>query len=300
MSYRGDERKVQIIMQKDMFGQTRYRVNLHTHTTLSDGHKTPAEAAQIYREAGYDAIAFTDHWSFGEAGDMDGMLILSGAEYNILNANTREGLFHIVGVGMAKDPEMSPDADAQAAIDAIHRAGGLAIIAHPAWSLNTPEQILNLQNGDVTEIYNTVSGLHMSRRPDSGLIVDMLGAKGRFYPLVADDDAHYYDGDECRSWIMVAAESCTREALIRAIRAGDFYATQGPEVHISRKENEILLRCSPADEIVFYSDWVWSPRVFTGKELTEARYCIDPREHFIRAEVTDSAGNRAWTNCMMI
>lgn len=287
-------------MTTDIYGKTRYRVNLHTHTTRSDGKKTPEEAAKIYREAGYDAIAITDHWNYGESFEQDGLPVLSGVEYNIKNTHPREGLFHIVGVGMERDPRLEDTADAQAAIDAIKSAGGLAIIAHPAWSLNTPQQIMALRGGDVTEIYNSVSGVHMSRRPDSGVIVDMLGAQGVFYPLVADDDAHYYDNDACVSYIEVAAESCTREALLTAIRAGDFYATQGPEVHIRREGDEMVVTCSPCSEIVFLSDMVWSRRVFEGDGITEARYSICEGEHFVRAEVTDARGRRGWTNCVIL
>lgn len=290
----------EINLQTDLFGKMRYRINLHMHTTLSDGVMSPAEAAQRYREAGYDAIAITDHWSFGEADELGDMLILSGAEYNINDSNTRDGLFHIVGVGMHTAPELRADADAQTAINAIRKAGGLVILAHPAWSLNSPAQILPLKGVDVLEIYNSVSGVHMSRRPDSGLIVDMLGAQGRFYPLIADDDTHYYDGDDRMSWIMAEASDCTRESLLRAIRNGHFYATQGPEVHLLRDGDEFIVRCSPCREIVFLSDCVWSPRCFAGNGLTEARYKPRPEETFIRAEVTDENGRRAWTNCVVI
>ncbi len=288
-------------MKTDIYGKTRYRVNLHTHTTVSDGRKTPGEVAQIYRAAGYDAIAFTDHWKYGEQTvTEEGLLVLSGVEYNIKNVHPREGLFHIVGVGMEHDPALEDSASAQQAIDAIKGAGGLVIIAHPAWSLNTPEQIMALRGGDVTEIYNSVSGVHMSRRPDSGLIVDMLGAQGVFYPLVADDDAHYYDNDACLSYIEVEAESCTREALLDAIRDGKFYATQGPEVYISRDGDEVVVRCSPCREIVLLSDWVWSARVFEGEGIAEARYTPVPGETFIRAQVTDAQGRCGWTNCMIL
>ena len=41
-------------MEKDMFGVSRLKVNLHMHTTLSDGSKTPEEAAEIYKKAGYE------------------------------------------------------------------------------------------------------------------------------------------------------------------------------------------------------------------------------------------------------
>ena len=282
-------------MQTDLFGKKRYKVNLHTHTTLSDGRRSPLEVLAIYREAGYDAIAITDHWYYGEGGEHEGMTILSGAEYNTKTHDCREGVFHIVGVGMKEDPHLVKGTPVPETIERIRAAEGIVILAHPAWSLNTPEQILPLEGIDATEIYNTVSGLHMSRRPDSGLIVDMIGAKGRFYPLIAADDTHYYDGDECVSWIMVEAEDNGEERLIPAIREGKYYATQGPEVHLFREGEEFVVRCSPCSEIVFLSNFSWTPRAFEGEGLTEARYTPKPGECFIRAEVMDANGKRAWS-----
>lgn len=289
-------------MYTDIFGNKRYKINLHTHTTVSDGHRTPAEAATIYKNAGYDAIALTDHWIFNEGTELEGLKILSGIEYNILNENTRDGLFHVVAVGMERDPGISKSdtVTEQDLIDAIHSAGGVAILAHPAWSLNTPEQILKLHGFDATEIYNSVSEAHMSRRPDSSLIVDMLGAQGCLLPLLAVDDTHYYDGDECRGFIMLESDSLEQKDVVNAIKGGKFYASQGPEVHLVREGNEFVVRCSPAKEIVFFSDGVWSARVFVGEDLTEARYTPTSLETFIRAEVTDKNNKRAWTNSIKI
>lgn len=284
-------------MYTDIFGKKRYKINLHTHTTLSDGKRTPAEVARIYRENGYDAIAFTDHWKFGEAGELEGVRILSGVEYNIPDENTRDGLFHVVAVGMDHDPMIPRSASLteQDLIDKIHGAGGLAILAHPAWSLNTPEQILKFNGFDATEIYNSVSEAHMSRRPDSSLIVDMLGAKGCLLPLLAVDDTHYYDGDECRGFIMLEADSLEAGDVVFAIRNAKFYASEGPEVHLFRDGDDFVVKCSPASEIVFFSDGVWSPRVFVGDGLTEARYTPQQNETFIRAQITDKNGKRAWS-----
>ena len=64
----------------DMFGQTRLKMNLHLHTTDSDGGKSPEEAAAIYRAAGYDIIAITDHWKYTASGEIGGLRIFSGAE----------------------------------------------------------------------------------------------------------------------------------------------------------------------------------------------------------------------------
>ena len=46
---------------------------------------------------------------------------------------------------------------------------GVAVLAHPAWSPNTPEQFYQLGAYEATEIYNSVSAWGMSDRPYSGV-----------------------------------------------------------------------------------------------------------------------------------
>ncbi len=287
-------------MYTDLFGKTRYKVNLHTHTTLSDGHLTPEEVLTLYRKNGYDAIALTDHWVFGENYTADGMTVISGAEFNIGAADSLE-VYHILGLGIERKPDISPTSTPQQIIDGIHSVGGLAVLAHPAWSLNTPEQILALRNIDATEIYNTVSGVHFSRRPDSSLIVDMIAARGLYLPLIGDDDTHYYDTDPCVAWIMAEAEDNSEKAILNAVAEGRFYATQGPEVHMRREGDEVVVKCSPVSEIVFFSNFVYrGDSTFTGEGLTEARHKIKTGATFIRCQVTDKEGKRAWTNIIPI
>ncbi|MBQ9784417.1 MAG: hypothetical protein IJW29_02845 [Clostridia bacterium] len=284
-------------MYTDLFGKTRYKVNLHMHTTLSDGHQSPVDAVHKYRDAGYDAVALTDHWFFGSGSEIDGMTILPGAEYNVRESDASIGVYHIVGIGMSRAPSVTKHMSAQELIDRIHEANGIAILAHPAWSLNTPEQIMKLRGVDATEIYNTVSDAHHSRRADSSLIVDMIASQGRYYPLIAADDVHYYDGsDECRSWIMVEADSESSADLMRGIRREKFYATQGPEVHLYADGDGYTVKCSPVAEIVFLSNVVWTPRVFEGEGITEAHYVPRENEKFLRVQVKDADGKKAWTN----
>ena len=286
-------------MYTDLFGKIRYKVNLHTHTTLSDGQKSPAEVVQQYREEGYDALALTDHWFHGTGGEEDGITILPGAEYNVGGADGAIGVYHILSIGALRTPSVTKHQSAQEIIDCIHEAGGIAVLAHPAWSLNTPEMIMALSGVDATEIYNSVSDVHFSRRADSSLIVDMLACRKHYLPLLATDDAHYYDGsDECVSWIMVDAEDNTRDALLRAIRRQKFYATQGPEVHLYKDGNGYRVKCSPVSEIVYLSNFVWTRRVFDGEGITEAYYEPREGETFLRVQVKDQNGKRAWTNIL--
>ncbi len=298
-------------MYTDINGQRWLKINLHTHTTLTDGHKTPAEAAAIYRAAGYDAIAITDHWVFTPAGEIDGLAIISGCEYNI-DGPEREGgvseIYHIVALGCTREPEISRAmaddrtpgirARARAIIDAIHAAGGLAVLAHPAWSLNTPEQMMGIGDYDATEIYNSVSDWGMSDRPYSGLLIDEAAAAGLSVPLLATDDAHYYDGDECRGFVMVEAEAYAALGLCGAIRQNRFYASMGPSIVALERvtDTEVRLVCSPVSKIAFLSNGVWTAgRMTRGTALTEAAYHIKPHETFLRVEITDAEGRAAYS-----
>lgn len=286
-------------MMTDMFGQTRLKVNLHLHTSDSDGHRTPEEAARIYREAGYDIIAVTDHWKYRASGSMEGLRILSGAEYNAGGGDGAEGVFHILALGCGREPQLERDALPETMIDEIKRCGGLAALAHPAWSLNHMGQLDRLKGIEATEIYNTVSDAGESSRPYSGDFVDCAACRGLLYPLIADDDTHYYDGsDETASYIMLACgpDASDRE-ILDAIRGKAFYASQGPELHIFREGDRVKVICSPVSRISFFSNAVWgSGRCVRGIGLTEASCTLREFETFIRAEVTAADGRKAWSN----
>lgn len=302
-------------MFTDLTGKKCFKLGLHTHTNRSDGKCTPEEVARIYKEAGYDAIAITDHWKYGPACELAGLTVFSGAEYNLDTGDTSYGGAHIVGLCMTKDPELRQTGSTiQDAIDAIHAAGGIAVLAHPAWSLCQVEDMLSYRGVDATEIFNTVSGVHESDRPYSGILLDLLANRGRFWPLFASDDAHYYDGtDEVTAAIYIHADTLTRETFIDAVRRGDFYASlsrtpekprtahPGPEVHLTREGDVIRLICTPVDKISFLSNRAWvGNRILRGENLTEAVYPLHPAEHYVRAEVTDSQGLVAYSNYIVI
>ena len=287
-------------MYKDKNGTKRYKVGLHIHTTESDGHLSPEAVIARYKSEGYDVIALTDHWKYHGEDRVDGVKIISGCEYNLGGGDTSDCVMHIVGVGMRYAPDLTPRNTSQELIDGIRAAEGIAILAHPMWSLNAPEHALGLEGFSATEIYNTVSGLHQSFRAYSGYFVDLLANKGTAYPLVAVDDSHYYDGDECRSYIMAAAESDSTSDILRAIENGDFYATQGPELLVKREGNKIIVDCSPAEEIFFMTNSAWEyDRALRGENMTHAEYQPSINEKWVRVEIRHG-NDYAWSNVFFI
>ena len=57
------------------------------------------------------------------------------------------------------------------------------------------------------------------------------------------------------------------------------------------------MHSTPVKEIVFFTDAVWSDdRATVGECVEEAVYEIQPHEPFVRVELKDAVGNRAWSH----
>lgn len=274
-----------------------WKGNLHTHTTQSDGRLSPEDVTALYHQAGYDFLALTDHRKVTPAPVHDpSLLLLPGVE---LDYTLPRQVVHIVGVGVDASVMEAPDVlqSPQQGIDAIRQSGGQAILAHPAWSLNTPETIMGLKGLSAVEIFNQVSQPPWNaRRADSSAVLDLCSAAGHCLPVVAGDDAHFYNGDACQAFLMLSAPALSRENVLHALAQGHFYASQGPRFREVKIENGVLsLKFDAVEQIVFYSNFVWvSNRARRKPGMREASYPLNEKETFIRAEITDAQGKRAW------
>ncbi len=296
-----------------------YKGNLHMHTTISDGVLTPEEAVERYRRAGYDFIALTDHRQENPEWQDDDFLVLTGAEYDTGYPGSSMPVYHFLGIGMEHSPRIEyreayetrhPWPDAQEIVRAIRAAGGIAVLAHPAWSVMTPEEMLELHGISAAEIYNTYSGLPWNPdRANASYYFDIWAKNGKLVHAMAGDDAHVYEGDECRAYIMVNAVELTQAAVMNALREGDYYASQGPRFRsIDLEDGVITVECSPdVETVVFFSDSPWgrenvqtlSNQEYTGiqpryKGAKSVRYVPGRQESYVRIELIDRKGARAW------
>jgi len=116
----------------------------------------------------------------------------------------------------------------------------LGHVNHPnfQWAL-TAEDIAEAVEENYVEVYNGHPGVHVNgddTRIGTEQIWDIANTlrvgRLRAHPLygMGTDDSHHYHGEENspgRGWIMVRAETLSAPALIKAVRAGDFYASSG-------------------------------------------------------------------------
>ena len=283
-------------------GKPVYRANFHLHTTRSDGRRTPEEAAKLYKSMGYDILAITDHRKVTEINPPEGLLLMPGIELDFM---LKTQAVHLLGIGVDGRiiHRWQPMGTPQQAIDDICACGGRVILAHPAWSLNTPETMAAMTGLSAVEVWNSVSAPPLNAdRADSSSLLDVTAALGRPLPFVANDDTHVYGAEVALGWTMIQADELTVPAVLDALDRGSFYATQGPAIHqLEIEDGQMRVTCSPADRIIFYSNQVWvEGRTRMGKGMAESVYDIQPGDHFVRVQVTDAEGKHAWSSAYAV
>lgn len=280
-----------------------YKANLHTHTTRSDGKLTPEECEATYRAAGYQVLAITDHRTSYIGKEEPDFILLPGAELDTCNTEKRyPEVYHIVGIGLPEWHDyhkMPSDVPVQDVIDLIHEEGGEAILAHPAWSMDRPDRMVTLKGLIGAEVYNTVSGIPFnSNRESSESLLDVTALMGNPLPMMAADDAHFYAGDECQSYVMIQPDTFTASGVMDALRNGKFYASRGPEIkQVEITDTQIKVTCSPCVTCVFLSQlpWVRGRAKMTPDGAEEYVYDIQKNEPWVRFELIDADGKKAWS-----
>ena len=276
-----------------------YKANLHTHTTASDGKATPAERIEQYRKAGYHVLALTDH---RVTHDVTGLSqknfhVLSGMEFHPL-CRREKTLHHFVGLGVPHGLAFSRPANANRCIEEVHQSGGIVILAHPYWTGLDWGTIGSLVGLDAVEVYNSTCG-RIGRATSENEWAYMLD-HGMNIPAVASDDAHAADGMDvcdCATWLKMPA--LTEANVLKAVRAGCCYSTNGPKIHNFRVEDgKVKLRCTSAQAIYFISSPMFGAyrKAELGKTITSFTEDWNSKWPYVRAVVIDPQGRKAWTN----
>lgn len=296
-----------------------YRGNLHTHSTMSDGARTPQQVVDDYRSRGYDFISLTDHFlpnahfRKGEPGfikvtdtrpyDSDDFITILGAEVHGPAMENGE-MWHLVAVGLPLDfEELAPEETGPSVARRAYEAGAWVSLAHPYW--NAVSEVDALSVVDIihaVEVYNHASevgplrgwGFHQA---------EVLLNKGHRVHLNAADDAHFKNPagtfvDAFGGWVQVKAESLEPEALVAALKAGEYYSSMGPEIHnIEIDGDKIRVESSPVNRVVVTGTGATSRRAINDGKTT-AELELPPRDKtpYVRVTVIDADGRLAWSN----
>jgi len=220
-----------------------FRGNTHTHTTQSDGDSSPEVVTAWYHDAGYNFLVLTDHNKLVDPATVtlpnpcrEDFILIPGEEVT--------GSKYIHTTGMNVDtlvPWGFDHADVSAIIeDHVHgvlQAQGLPILNHPNFRYAvTADDMLAVDDLHLFELINGHPSVHNhgdASHPSTEEMWDHMLSHGKRIFAVAADDAHHLQSigpayaNPGRGWIMVKANELTPDAITRAVRAGDFYASNG-------------------------------------------------------------------------
>lgn len=288
-----------------------FRGNLHGHSTHSDGQNSPADVVRLHREAGYDFTCLSEHlWTdprFSAPTIIDATAFDSADFITIISAelhcpgkaHDRDGLWHIVANGLPADfpvadsSETGPELVARAVA-----AGAYVTIAHPEWYSLTDDEARSLAAAGAhgVEIYNHSSAIEAGRGGGIATL-DLLLNEGDRVHLTATDDSHHVPGDAFGGWVMVAADSLTAGDIIASLKAGNYYASSGPDfIDISIDGANLDVGTSPVDRIILAGDRHRAEFV-AGEGLTTASFDLASLDSaFFRVVAIDARGQCAWSN----
>ncbi|MHB1454723.1 MAG: PHP domain-containing protein [Saccharofermentanales bacterium] len=295
-------------------GGSWFKGNTHTHTTLSDGTKTPQETAARYRDNGYSFLFISDHNIYMDHRPFETpeFLLIPAVERDIGVPDEVMKCFHIVGINDAASALLSyndgeqfaaPGWDGirsvQTIIDDLSAHGNLCILAHPVWSRNEMDDLRQLSRGLLgIEIYNNVCEFEWNNG-QAQLYWDLLWKDGIRLWGFASDDSHNPDIHAFGGWIAVKAGDLSASSIVDALKSGSFYSSTGPSIDDFYVENgEAYVECSDAVSIHFmtYDNLGRSFYAPPGETISSAVHRLTGQEKFVRVEVCDRSAKRAWSN----
>ena len=302
-----------------------YRIgNLHCHSTRSDGNSPAPEVAAMYRDAGFDFLAITDHNTMTGAADClptKGITILNGSEYT---ARVGQAQTHVNGIGVDRalmpvpgDQGFRDPVEAlQQAVDQVRAAGGFSILNHPNWHWSYgAAEICRVVGADAFELGNNATTCNNdgdSVHPSTERMWDEVLSAGQRLWGVCTDDCHqpvklkFWNDPPFSGWVGIddgGAEELDRGVILKALHSGSFYSS-GLGLRLSRVEMD------PEYVVIYLPEWDRTTyrTTFVGHGGTtlavvdgmEAVYRIRGGERYVRARVDMPGRVSAYTQPLFL
>ncbi len=219
--------------------QAMIRVDMHCHSTFSDGGMTPEQVAKKLYDSGVKYAALTDHDtlaglpSFHHALMKYGIGFVTGVEITVMH---KEYIIHVLAYGFDPEyPELcttlpsekngthdSPYAiasrgfrTASEVIKQIHSSGGVAIFAHPVQTEPDFEKLQILTNELQRFGLDGIEAIYGPNSPDTEAALLKLAAKTNLL-VSAGTDYHTQDGLTPGINIEMSKWKDFRDAIIKA------------------------------------------------------------------------------------
>ncbi len=219
-------------VEQDLYSLNAYKGDIHLHSTRSDGAHEPFEVVQRYREKGYDFIALTDHHKFAPSIELNKEIAPLTSLFRVFRGeevhNKDMGYFHVINFNgnysineiietdddyvESELQKIIKEIDGPDIFDArmlayrifiareIRKSGGLAVMAHPFWDveseyhMQTSEFRYLWEKGeyDALEVFAGCDSIFYGSNLQLSLWTEMR-AQGYDIPVVGVSDAHNFN-----------------------------------------------------------------------------------------------------------
>ena len=318
-----------------------FKGNTHAHSLNSDGDVPVDEVVRWYRGHGYHFTFITEHEFFTDVAPLNALfaganrfLVISGQEVTqrVADAKHSGGVrqAHVNALGTSRLVPTIGDRNVASGLTiaqtyarhsaAIRAAGGIMQVNHPNFIWSVPlVDMMDLPDSTLFELWNGHPIVYNLGGTDS-TGQEMLSTEARWDSVlsrgkllfgIADDDSHSYKPQDAenpdlarpgRGWIWVRADTLSADAIVRALRRGDFYSSTGVTLReLKTDSGQYRLEITPAGDRRYLTEFIGKGgRVLDRSTTLRPSYKITGSEGYVRARISDSSGRMAWTQPRMV
>lgn len=178
---------------------------------------------------------------------------------------------------------------------------------HPGWSMEEKEQYCNYHGMHAMEICNYGCFVNGHTDYNEKEYDQMLRGGERIFCIAADDNHNFNPltssySDSFGGFTMIKADKLEYKCITDALLAGNFYASQGPEINeLWIEDGKIHITCSDAVKIILNTATRRTGIVYAGdKPLNSASFPISKECGYVRLTVVDKTGKKAATNAYFV
>ena len=319
--------------------KNQYKANMHCHSNLSDGTKTPEELKEMYKAQGYSVLAITDHEYLVDHSDLDDKDFITLTAYESFARNRDENKPTRVEAHLnlySKDqhnttmvcynenetyvPEekrpfvkyygdRTDDIKGHSVsyvnhiISQAKKHGFFVSYNHPQWSLENIKDAEQYVGFDSLEIYNHVSYL-VGFDENNEQLYEYLVSKGYNVGVHAGDDNHNKNNiqDSFGGFTYIMADNLEYGEIISALESHEYYASTGPQIHFVGIENGVVtVKCDNVKSICISNNTRRRKRFIStdGNGINIATHLLDSSSTYFRVTIEDFNGNKAYTRAFL-
>lgn len=315
--------------------KTQFKANLHCHSIHSDGKWSPEKIKEEYKNHGYSIVCITDHEHLLNHSKLNdkAFLFLTGYEMYIrdlpfdylnypqshinLYSKTAENKMLYYTPNMTKyipkdeldtlqyhklveKRELTVEFLRKTIDDAL-ACGFIVCHNHPTWSFENEALAPAYDKCFAMEMYN--NGCYQGGYVEYNQhYYDYQMNRGLEMGAICADDNHnttenpYWDAFGGVTYIL--ADKLEYGEIINALENKEFYSSTGPRIFSLVADNGLLkVETSEAERIIFVTNNHYRKIVIAkpNESVTTAEFQVDERIEWVRVEVVDSTGKRAFS-----